>query len=171
MSKNETFFVRFLLMVWVSIPLNGDITVGLLVGVESNAKQTLLYRNGTVGCEPFGIIPLEKMALSAPDAAKCTAAIQQYYAEYPSKRFFARQNLRLQQSYHYETIKEGCVLYANGPESYSEMLLRNGLALIDPKFDNVEWNGRLKWALAGGERAKRGLHGTQIRASCIPEEK
>ena len=171
MSKNETFFVRFLFLVWGWVPVNGEITVGLLVGIESNAKQTLLYQNRSVPCEPFGVIPLEKMVLTAPDRGKCTAAINQYYAEHPSERLFARRNLRLQQSYHYETIKEGCVLYGNGPESYSEMLLRNGLALIDPTFDNVEWNGRLKQALAGGERAQKGLHDTQIRASCINEEK
>jgi hypothetical protein len=171
MSKNETFFIRFLLMVLGWVPLHAEITVGLLVGIESNAKQTLLYQNGSVVCEPFGVIPLEKMVLSAPDRAKCAAALNQYYAQYPSARMFARKNLRLQQSYHYETIKEGCVLYANGSESYSEMLLGSGLALIDPKFDNNEWNSRLKRALTGGKGAKKGLHDTQIEASCIKEEK
>jgi hypothetical protein len=33
--------------------------------IESNAKQTILYQNRVVPCEPFGIVTLEKMVQSA----------------------------------------------------------------------------------------------------------
>lgn len=68
-------------------------------------------------------------------------------------------------------IKEGCILYANGNETYSEMLLRQGLALIDPAFDNSEWNGRFKRSQKGSEQQKNGLHDTLIKKWCIKEEK
>jgi hypothetical protein len=171
MSKNETFFVRFILLLFGMVSLHAEITVGLLVSIENNAKQTLLYKNGVITCEPFGIIPLEKMAATAPDPKTCQATINTYYLSYPSNRLFARRTLHLQQSYHFERIKGGCVLYANGVESYSEMLLRSGLALMDPAFDNAEWNSKLKKALQRGEKEKMGLHATQIRKVCIKEEK
>ncbi len=171
MSKNETFFVRLMAVVICMTPLYGEITVGLLTSIENNSKLRLLYQNATVMCEPFGIVTLEKMLLKGASPQECRSAIEAYYKAHPHDKQFAREHLYVQQSYHYETISEGCVLYANGTESYSEMLLRRGLALIDPQFNNSEWNGRLKRAQQGAQSQKIGLHDTQIRKFCIKEEK
>jgi len=170
MSKNETFFVRFIGLLIYMTPLYGEITVGLLTSIENNAKVNLLYKNIPISCEPFGVITLEKMALNGVNPQECRSAIESYYRAHPHDKSFAREHLHIQQSYHYETIKGGCVLYANGIETYSEMLLRNGLALIDPAFDNSEWNGKLKRSHQGAQIQKNGLHDTQIRAFCIKEE-
>ncbi len=171
MSKNETIFVRLSILLICALPLQADITVGLLISIDNNAKQTLLYKNATVICEPFGIVTLEKMITGSTNPKECQGTIETFYKSYPHERNFAREHLHLQQSYHYEKINEGCILYANGVETYSEMLLRNGLALIDPKFNQIEWNGRLKRALFGARKQKIGLHMTQIEKNCMKEEK
>lgn len=171
MSKNETKFVRLLLSILGVVPLHAEITIGLLTSVENNAKQTLLYQNRIVECEPFGIVTLEKMVQNGASPQECRSAVERFYASHPHQQQFAREHLHLQQSYHYETLKEGCVLYANGLESYSEMLLRHGLAVVDPKFDQKEWNTKLKRSEAGAVRERAGLHDTLIRKWCIKEEK
>lgn len=170
MSKNETFFVRLLGLLICMTPLYGEITIGLLTSIENNSKVNLLYKNIPISCEPFGVIPLEKMALNGVNPQECRSAIESYYRAHPRDKSFAREYLHIQQSYHYETIKGGCVLYANGVENYSEMLLRMGLAVIDPAFDNGEWNGKLKRSFQGAQIQKNGLHDTRIRAFCIKEE-
>lgn len=171
MSKNETFFVRLIIFLMVVMPLHAEITIGLLVSIDNNAKQTLLYQNASVVCEPFGIVTLEKMLLSAASPQECRSAIEAFYTSHPHQKQYAREHLFLQQSYHYETIEQGCVLNANGLESYSEMLLREGLALVDPAFNNKEWNAKLKRAEFGATKEKIGLHETLIRKWCIKEEK
>jgi len=171
MSKNETFFVRLLGLLILMSPLYGEITVGLLTSIENNGKVNLLYQNTPIPCEPFGVIPLEKMLLNGVNPQECKGAIETYYKAHPHDKNFAREHLHIQQSYHYETIKEGCVLYANGVETYSEMLLSRGLAIIDPAFDNSEWNGKLKRSRQGALIQKNGLYDTQIRAFCIKEER
>lgn len=170
MSKNETFFLRLSALLMCMTPLYGEMTIGLLVSIENNGKMRLLYNNASVSCESFGIVTLEKMALNGVNPQECKNAIDSYYRSHPHDRFYAREHLHLQQSYHYEVIKEGCVLYANGPESYSEMLLRQGLALIDPAFDNAEWNTKLKRSVFGAQNRKEGLHDTQIQKFCIKKE-
>ncbi len=171
MSKNETFFIRLLSVVILMTPLCGEITVGLLLSNHNNSKQTLLYHNMNISCEPFGIITLDKMIINGANPKECQNEIERFYRSHPHDRHFAKENLLLQQSYHYELIKEGCVLYGNGVESYSEMMLRRGIALIDPGFDSKEWNGRLKKAQSGAEKGKIGLHDTLIKKFCIKEEK
>jgi hypothetical protein len=171
MSKNETFFVRLLSVLIGMTPVYGEITVGLLREIESNAKQSLLHRNILIPCEPFGVVTLEKMILNSASPQECRSEIEHFYKAHPHDKQFAREHLYLQHSYHYEMIKEGCILYGNGAESYSEMLLRQGLAVVDPALNNKEWNGRLHRAQKGAESLKSGLHDTLIRKFCIKEEK
>ncbi|HEX5329808.1 hypothetical protein [Sulfuricurvum sp.] len=153
------------------IPLHAELTIGLLVSIDNNAKQTLLYQNASVVCEPFGVVTLEKMLQNSASPQECRSAIDAFYLSHPHQKHYAREHLILQQSYHYERIEQGCVLYANGPESYSEMLLREGLAVVDPAFNQKEWNARLKRAEFGATKEKIGLHETLIRKWCIKEEK
>ncbi len=149
-------------------PLYGELSVGLLVHIENNAKMDLLYRNVRFACEPFGVITLEKMV--SQGSGECKEAVASLYRSHPSIRHFGRRHLYRQQSYHFETMKEGCILYGNGPETYSEMLLRHGLGIIDPALDNSEWNMKFKKAQRGGEAEKMGLHATSIREACQPKK-
>ena len=171
MSKNETFFVLLIFVLIFLIPLHADMTVGVLKSVENNTKQKLLTKNIPITCEAFGILTLEKISEKTAATQECKNTIAKFYKAHPHDKEFAKEHLHLEQSYHYETIKEGCILYANGNETYSEMLLRQGLALMDPVFDNNEWNGRLKRAQKGAEVEKIGLHDTLIKEFCIKEEK
>jgi len=171
MSRNETFFVRLVTIVMCITPLYGEITIGLMISIENNSKIHLIHNNAYFSCVPFGIITLEKMGENGANPTECKNAVENYYRSHPHDKVYAKEHLPIQQSYHYELIKEGCVLYGNGPESYSEMLLRNGLAVIDPAFDNAEWNTKLKRAMQGAQFQKTGMHDTQIQKLCIKEEK
>lgn len=171
MSKNETYFVRLIFLLGISTSLCGEMTVGILSSIESNARQILIYQNRFVNCIPFGVIPLEKMAENGANPEECRKHIGEFYKAHPHAKYLAKEHLYLQQSYHFETLPQGCILYGNGPESLSEMLLRAGVALVDPAFDNSEWNGKLKKAQSGAQRNKIGLHDTLIQKFCIKEEK
>ncbi|MDD5716773.1 MAG: hypothetical protein PHW64_03135 [Sulfuricurvum sp.] len=167
MSKNETIFIRFLILLHLFTRLYGDSTVGVLTSIKNNGELKLLDNNRAVLCEPFGIIPLERMAKNSVTPTECQNHIDAFYRSHPHDKYFAQSSLHIYQSYHYERIQEGCILYGNGLESYSEMLLEKGLALIDPKFDQKEWNWKLKQAQRRAESGKIGLHNTLIQTFCI----
>lgn len=171
MSKNETYFVRFIILVILYAPLNANQWVGILSAIESNAKQTLLYQNNSIGCTPLGIVPLEIMVKNGASPEECRKRIDEFFRTHPHEKVFAKEFLHLQQSYHFEMFSEGCILYANGLESFSELLLRRGLARIAPRFDNPEWNAKFKNAQNSAQRDRRGLYDTLILKYCIQEEK
>lgn len=170
MCKKETFFVRLAIATALWIPLYGDITMGIMSSMQNNAKMYLLYNNAYIECKPFGVIPLENMTVSAINPKECASRIEQLYRSSPHDKGFAREHLILLQSYHFELLKDGCILYANGPESYSEMLLANGLAVVDPKLDNNEWSARLKRAQKGAENLAIGLHAGELKKFCLKED-
>lgn len=171
MFKKVTSLYSPLLLLGIFVSLNADIKVGILKSIVSNGQVVLLNHNVSVTCKPFGVIPIEKIQANAIGVRECQEEIQKYHRAHPHDRNFAREYLHLHQSYHYEMLPEGCILYANGAESYSEMLLIRGLALIDPNVNRPEWNNRLLRSQNGAEKGKKGLHDSQIRASCIKEEK
>lgn len=170
MSKTETLFRCAILPILISLPLHGEIEGALLTSVESNAAVRLLYQNISFRCEPFGVIPLEMMAQDAPDPQECRSRIEQFHRSHPRASHFAAEHLHVQQTYRFERMKEGCVLYANGPESFSEMLLKEGLAQVHPVFDNKEWNAKLQRAQRGAQMHNKGLYQSDIRKYCIKEE-
>lgn len=170
MSKKETKIILFSLFHLAATVLHADISVALLDRIESNEKMRMLYRNIPFSCEPFGIIGLEKMASQAPQPEACKQEIERYWRAHPSHRKHALIHLHPRQSYHFQLIQGGCVLYANGPESYSEMLLREGLAVRDPAFRNPEWDAKLQRAQTAAEKLKKGLYETSIKSLCIKEE-
>ena len=171
MCKKETFFLPFLISALTATSLHGEIAIGILYAIDNNAKVRLLYKNVPIECEPFGVIPLERMVPNAVVPKECSKEIDAFYRTYPHEKAFAREHLKMAQSYHFELIKGGCILYANGEETYSEMLLSHGIAVVDARFDNVEWNARLARAQKGAENQQIGLSTTLIRKFCIKEEK
>lgn len=170
MGKNETIFFLPLVLIGLWSPMNAREGIALLTSIKSNASVALLDHNIPVTCEPFGVIPLEIMTANAASPELCRSEIQSFYRSNPHLKHFAREHLDIQQSYHYETVEKKCILYANAQESYSEMLLNEGLAVVDPKMNNKEWNEKFKRAEKGANIHQSGLHATLIKKYCIKEE-
>ncbi|MCK9373248.1 MAG: hypothetical protein M0P91_08620 [Sulfuricurvum sp.] len=164
MGKKETF----ILFLMSGLPLYGEISLGMLKSIEDNGKLNLLYKNTIVSCTPFGVVPLETMAKTSKE---CAQAVDTFYQNSPHERVFAKEHLIIGQSYHFEQITEGCLLYANGLETYSEMLLSRGIAMMDPKLDNREWKWRFMRAQQGAQRQKKGFHPTDKVKECLKKEK
>lgn len=171
MCKKETRIILYFVFFCFSISLNAKIMLGLMSGIESNSVMTLLDNNIPVRCEPHGIKTLEWMIRDAATPVECQKSVDAYYYAHPHERLYAQEHLHLYQTYHYEKDEKGCILYANGPESYSEMLLNEGLATVDEKYNNSEWNAKLKRALIRGQKKKESIHSSDILQKCIEKKR
>lgn len=171
MCKKETQFKLCIVFFYFSISLNAKIVLGLMNSIESNSAMTLLDNNIPVRCEPHGIKTLEWLIRDAASPAQCQKSVDAFYYAHPHERLYAQEHLHLHQTYHYEKDEKGCILYANGPESYSEMLLNEGLATVDDKYNNTQWNAKLKRALLRGQKKKERIHDTDILEKCIAKKR
>lgn len=146
--------------------------LGRMSSIENNSVMTLLNNNNPVQCEPHGIKTLEWLIRDAASQGECQKSVDAFYISHPHERQYAQEHLHLYQTYHYEIKdKEGCILYANGPESYSEMLLKEGLAIMDDKYNNTEWNAKLKRALMRGKSKKERINDSDILQKCIEKKR
>lgn len=171
MCKKETRFAFCIVLLCFSISLKAEITLGLLKSIENNTVMTLLDNNHPVKCVPHGIKTLEVLIRDAPSPEVCQKSVDAFYDAHPHERLYAQEHLHLYQKYRYEKNDQGCILYANGPESYSEMLLKEGLAILDEKYNNREWNEKLKRALIRGQKKKERIHDSDILEKCIEKKR
>lgn len=171
MCKKETRIKLCVVFFCFSISLDAKIMLGQLNGIENNSAVTLLDNNKRVRCEPHGIKTLEWMIRDAATPSQCQQSVDTFYYAHPHERLYAQEHLNLYQTYHYEKSDTGCVLYANGSESFSEMLLNEGLATVDGKYNNAEWNERLKRALIRGQKKKESIHESDILQKCIEKKR
>lgn len=145
--------------------------LGQMSSIENNSAMTLLDNNKPVKCEPHGIKTLEWLIRDAATPAECQKSVDAFYVNHPHERLYAQEHLKLYQRYHYEKNDKGCILYANGPESYSEMLLNDGLAIVDEKYDDIEWNAKLKRAFMRGQSKKERINESDILQKCIEKKR
>lgn len=172
MSKKETLIKLCIVFLCLSISLHAKIMLGELKSIKNNSDMTLLDNNNPVICEPHGIKTLEWLIRNAVSPDECRKSVDAFYHAHPHERLYAQEHLHLYQRYHYEKDdRGGCILYANGPESYSEMLLNVGLAIVDEKYNNREWNERLKRASIRGKKKKESIHSSDILQKCIEKKR
>lgn len=145
--------------------------LGQLTGIENNSAMTLLNNNTPVRCEPHGIKTLEWLIRDAATPDECQKSVDAFYNTHPHERLYAQEHLHLYQTYHYEKSDKGCILYANGPESYSEMLLNEGLANLDQKYNESEWNEKLRRAFQRGKKKRERIHDTDILEKCVEKKR
>jgi hypothetical protein len=172
MCKKETLFKLYIVFFCLSISLHAKIMLGELKSINNNSVMSLLDNNNPVKCEPHGIKTLEWLIRDAASSGECQKSVDAFYDAHPHERLYAQEHLHLYQRYHYEKDDAGgCILYANGPESYSEMLLNEGLAIVDEKYNNRGWNERLKRAFIRGQKKKESIHSSDILEKCIEKKR
>lgn len=171
MCKKETCLNLSIVLLCFSISLNAKIMLGQMKSIKNNSEMILLDNNKPVKCEPHGIKTLEWMIRDAASVSECQKSVDAFYVAHPHERLYASEHLHLYQRYHYEKDDKGCILYANGPESYSEMLLNEGLAIVDEKYNNREWNERLKRAFLRGQSKKERVSQSDILQKCIEKKR
>lgn len=171
MYQNETLLKFYAVLFCFSISLHAEIMVGQLKSIQNNSAMTLLDRNIPISCEPHGIKTLEWLVRDAANPAECQKSVDIFYTAHPHERLYAQEHLHLYMTYHYEKNAKGCIMYANGPESYSEMLLNEGLAVLDDRYNEKEWNEKLRRALLRGQSKKERISESDILQKCIEKKR
>lgn len=171
MCKKETRLKFYGVFFCFVTSLHADIMLRQLISIENNSAMLLLDHNSPIRCEPHGIKTIEWLIRDAKSVGECQKSVDAFYLSHPHERLYAQEHLHLHQTYPYEKRNNRCILYGNGPESYSEMLLNEGLAVLDETYDDKEWNERLKRAFTRGQKKKEGLQESDILQKCSEKKR
>ena len=145
----------------------GGPLLGVLKNVEDNRFTEFGIKEYSYRCQPYGVLTLEELVEKSGPQSRCRESVEKFYAVEPLSRHFAQRLLKREQLYHIEPKEKGCVLYAKGMRSYSELLLAEGLAVRKPLFNDEEWLYRFKQAQKKAKYEKKGLWNERIWIDCV----
>ena len=138
-----------------------------LVSVKSNGIQKLGISNYTFPCESYGVLTLEKLYDNSNIDSVCQNTIKDFYKKYPELEYYSASILHVKQMYHIEFKKQECVLYARGQKILSELLLEEGLAVLNPLFQDEEYAYTFNKAQANAKFYKKGLWQEDTLGACM----
>jgi len=144
-------------------------TLAMLKNVYANDSQKFSIGNGTFLCKPYGVKSLEKMYASSKKDSICKKSIYELYQKSKPLAYYSLNLLYVSQFYHVEFKNEKCLLFAKGEKTLSELLLENGLALVNPSFNDEEFQWSFYHAQRGAKENKRGLWSKDIYRECFEE--
>ena len=141
----------------------------ILKSTFSNEVQKFGEGSYTFECTPYGVLTLEKLYNSTKLSSICKKTIKEFYSKNQMLKEYTNNLLEYQQQYHVEIKDKGCVVYAKGQMTLSELLLKEGLGVMQPTFKDKEFENYFILAQRRAKMEKKGLWNTQIFTNCIEE--
>ncbi|MBU0720443.1 thermonuclease family protein [bacterium] len=138
-----------------------------LSAVLSNETQKFNVNDFSFYCKPYGVIALEELYGTSQSGSTCRESINKLYTKKPFLKDYSAKHLKIKQRYHLEFRDKKCILYAKGEISLSELLLKNGLALMRPHFKDKEFYYLFKKAELEAKLNKLGMWNENIDTKCI----
>ena len=143
--------------------------IAKLVKVDSNAVQKFSISNYTFYCRPYGILNLDELHNNSSLKSKCRQKIKSYYSKHPRELYFAQTLFKRGQGYHIEFKEKSCVVYAQGQYTYSELLLRQGLAVRKRNFTDPEFKASFYKAQKIAIMREKGIWKDEVIKNCVAE--
>jgi hypothetical protein len=161
--------VSLLFLVFFSILPAQEPTLGILKSINSNTQQLFTLSNNTYVCNAYGIIGLEKLSRNTTLNDACKKNVEKFYTKNIKAKYFSESKLYKMQMYHIEFKKNECLLFASGEKTLAELLLREGLALLQANFKDVEYLYVYTIAQENARLEQKGLWKDSIVRDCIAE--
>lgn len=141
--------------------------MGILKSIESNTRQHLNIVNYTYVCEAYGVVSPAKILQNPKLGSECKESIALFYLKNPNLKHYTASKLYLMQMYHLEFKRRGCLLFARGKRSLSELLLREGLAIVEPGFKDREYESLFEYAQKNARIEAKGIWRENSLVSCL----
>lgn len=135
------------------------------------ANDHLLFhkQKETLECSPYGIWTLDKVLRRKDLGSVCKKALNDFFARNPRLRYLLYYKLHPMQRYKIELRGGACIIYVDSKQTLSEILLLNGVAIVQPRFIDEEFRYRFYQANQVAKFNKRGMWGDVKLKSCLSE--
>ncbi len=164
---NKLFFI----LIWV---LSSSLTakepiMAILESVDSPSLQKFTLNNNHLYCDVYGILSLDKVMQRDSVNVVCKKSLLTFYKQNPEAKYFPQKILKVQQMYHVAFRDNKCILFAQGERTLSELLLREGLAVVKPKFKDEEYRTIFLNAQKSAKREQKGIWSGSVARDCLAE--
>lgn len=166
-------FIVFLRTVTLIIPFfilqAQEPQIFMLEDIYNNSMQKFVAQHNIgIMCKPYGVRTLEEILGSSKTSKSCRKILQNFYENNPKASYFVHTVMFAKAFYHVASKADGrCIVSVKGLRSYSEMLLYNGLAVVQKPFYDKEYLYRFKKVAHMAKSQKRGFYSDKVLAQCV----
>ena len=168
-QMNKILLFLIIVSVFTTSVYTKESTLAVLREVYSNGMQKFSVGSYDFLCRTYGVLTLDELYEKSVVGSVCQKSIREFYAKNPTTLSFTDSLLKQRQLYNIEFKDNRCILYANGQVVLSEILLRNGLAVLKPRFKDKEYRYLLNAAQNYAKKSEIGLFKNKITNKCISE--
>jgi len=166
---NKILLVLIITIVFTTSIYTKESSLFILRAVYSNGLQKFSIAQNEFLCKSYGVLTLDELYQKAKDNSMCQKSIKEFYTKNPILLTFTKSLLKQRQLYKIKFKQSRCIIYARGQSTLSEILLKNGLAVLKPKFNDREFVYLFKSAQSYAQKAEIGLFKNKITSKCISE--
>ncbi len=158
----------FILLIFLIYPLNAkEPVMAILDGVVANGIQKFTFAQYSFYCKPYGVLTLEMLYENDSFNSGCQESLQSFYKKNPLSEHFSGDILKVKQMYHVDFRDNRCILYARGEKTLAELLLKEGLAVTKPLFNDDEFVYVYNKVQLGAKITKKGIWADTTVIKCI----
>ncbi len=160
--------MKFLFFLFFPLLLYCDTTYIMeLEKILSNDTYLFRYRQDRIVCNVYGIIPIEAILRDTRLNRVCHEKLVQFFLKNPKMLYYAHYRLHERSFYHVE-LKEGkCLVFLDSPRSFSQELIKEGLALYDPFLHDKIYGFLFLQAEKIAKRLSRGVWQESQLKACL----
>jgi hypothetical protein len=141
--------------------------VATLHSIPSNSVQEFSISHSRFLCHHYGLVTIEELSHNTKLSSVCQKSIEEFYLKHPDLKQYAQKKLKIMQRYKIEFKKRECILYSDGQMSYSELLLKSGLAVVKPVFLDKEFKYAFNKAQENAKLLKIGIWKEEVIKNCM----
>ncbi len=137
----------------------------LLDSIISNFELKFKTSRYTFTCKPYAILGVDDISQNDKE---CYDEVLKYYSLYPNDFYKVYKFLKVEQMYHIEFKNNQCIIYVRGQKTLTELLLREGLAVLEPHFMDREFEARFKKSQQLAKEKEVGIYSVNLKLKqCI----
>jgi len=170
-SMHKILYFYILQAVLVSSLHAKEPILSILFDITSNGSQKFNIGNYNFRCNSYAIETIEELYYRDETSSECKKSIENFYTKNPKLKYFSEYLLHVKQEYHVDFRNSECILYAKGEKTLSEILLENGLGILNKPFKDREFEYSFKKAQHKATINKIGLWGDKKLRSCFEAKK
>ena len=143
--------------------------LGILKSVPSSYLQKFTIANMNYYCKAYAVLSVDELTQRDNLNATCKKTLSSFFLRQPQTKYFSQELLHVMQTYHLEFKDKECLLFAQGEVTLSELLLREGLAVLVPNFQDEEYKGLFTRAQRNARFERKGIWSEGVARDCIAE--
>ncbi len=141
----------------------------LLDTVYANDSYLFRFKEARYFCRPYGVWTIDKVIRNNHITSVCKKALDEFVLHNPKLHYYAWYTMHREEGYRVEFRNNECIIYLGSKETFSEALLKAGIAIEQSRLRDEEFRYRFYQAVQAAKMSKRGIWSDTKLQRCMSE--